>query len=78
MSATIEDAQPVARKTHRCCWCGEAIIVGEKYNRWRGIFEGQIQTTKMHLECLEAWHSLDMFEMEEGFDLYVSPRGGVL
>lgn len=29
----LKDKTPIARKEHRCEYCGEMIHVGEKYNR---------------------------------------------
>ena len=43
-----------ARKAHQCHWCYETIPVGTTYHRERGKFEGEPQTTKMHVECEAA------------------------
>jgi hypothetical protein len=45
---------PVARKAHRCIWCGESILVGEKYRNERSVFEGEMQHHHWHMECSEA------------------------
>ena len=42
-----------AVKQHKCIWCGESILVGEKYNRSSSIFDGDFQDQCWHLECLE-------------------------
>ena len=42
-----------ARKPHRCTSCGEVIIIGEKYLRWRCYDSGDAGTGKMHPECYE-------------------------
>ena len=40
-----------ARKSHRCDWCGERIVVGEAYIRQRCFDDGDAGTTRMHVEC---------------------------
>ena len=50
----FRDSDPIARKEHICRWCGEKILIGEKYHRYCGRFEGEWQDTKMHLECSKA------------------------
>jgi len=54
MSTTLSLTEPIARKVHRCSWCGEIIPVKTRYSRWVGIFEGDFQSNKMHLECHKA------------------------
>lgn len=39
-----------ARKPHTCSWCGQKIIVGEKYARWANYDDGVV-TNKAHEEC---------------------------
>lgn len=50
----LSDSSPVARKQHRCTWCGQAIPKGEKYVRVSGIFDSELQVNKFHSECDEA------------------------
>ena len=47
----ISKERPKARKQHQCTWCYEFIAPGEIYDRERGVFDGDPQVTKMHLEC---------------------------
>ena len=54
MSTTLSLTEPIARKVHRCSWCGEIIPVKTRYSRWVGIFEGDFQSNKMYLECHKA------------------------
>ena len=50
----LSEAFPVARKQHRCIWCGEHIEPGEKYRAERSVFDGSMQNHHWHLECDEA------------------------
>jgi hypothetical protein len=50
----LEHATPLARKAHRCTWCGEEIPAGEKYIRIRCIYDGEPQVNKFHAECEKA------------------------
>lgn len=55
MSYTLlSESHPVARKKHRCIWCGESIQPGEKYRRERGVFDGNMQDFAWHPECAQA------------------------
>lgn len=49
----IRESTPVARKPHRCIWCGEAILVGVKH--WHEISKYDVlQNHRWHQECREA------------------------
>jgi hypothetical protein len=49
-----EHSNPVARKEHCCEWCYGPIPIGEKYSKWVGIWEGEFQCNKLHMECNEV------------------------
>jgi hypothetical protein len=51
--ALLSESFPVARKQHRCIWCGEAIPVGEKYRRERSVYDGNLQNFAWHPECAQ-------------------------
>lgn len=40
-----------ARKEHHCSWCGEKILVGERYARWLWKSGGDFGPVLMHFEC---------------------------
>lgn len=48
MSDFYSQQQVKARKEHKCYWCGDTIMPGEKYYRVAGIYEGDFSTRK---EC---------------------------
>ncbi len=47
-------SEPVARKRHVCCECRAPILPGEKHFSYRGKWDGQIETGRQHLLCMEA------------------------
>jgi hypothetical protein len=47
-------AEPVARKSHRCCECSAPILKGEKHFHGWGKWEGVISSYRQHLACMEA------------------------
>lgn len=48
----IRESWPVARKVHRCIWCGESIKVGEKHRYEVSRYDG-LQFNRWHAECEE-------------------------
>lgn len=46
-------ATHIARKEHWCCECREAILVGAKYERTEGLWDGRWDTFKTCLSCVE-------------------------
>jgi hypothetical protein len=51
VTMTLRFEQPVARKEHQCDYCLGPIPQGEQYSSWSGIYDGEMQSNKMHLEC---------------------------
>ena len=56
----------LAKKAHRCSWCGEQIDPKTRYRRTRAINDGRPYTEKLHPECDGAkdryfltWDALD-------------------
>lgn len=47
----LADSWPVARKPHRCIWCGQQIEAGEKYRCERSVYDGEMQDHAWHAEC---------------------------
>ena len=70
MPNLIRESKPIARKEHRCSWCGGVIPVGEKYERQVLEYDGYLYEWKNHLKCSEVAMSLDMFDEcgDEGLD----------
>ena len=48
------DSKPVARKPHRCDECRTTINPGERYYRYRGKWDGEMQHGKTCLPCKDA------------------------
>jgi hypothetical protein len=51
-----------ARKKHSCDFCGDKIIVGEKYIKSTHVFDGQIYDWKTHKYCYELANKLKMYD----------------
>ncbi len=52
MSTVLSSKEGVkARKAHRCCFCGEAILIGDTYDVRRGVNSDGHWTMCMHPEC---------------------------
>ena len=65
----LTDETRVARKRHRCEWCGESIEVGQRYRYYSGVFDGEFQSTHMHTECLLACDR----ELRNSYDDFFMP-----
>lgn len=74
MSGSTNPVTQVAKKPHRCSWCGDQIDAGEKYTRWRWFDDGDAGTIKMHQECNTAF-DVDAQAGNNTFDLYDNERG---
>ena len=73
-STTLAQTTPTARKPHRCDWCGEMILKGEKYSRWTGVYEGDFVSSVMHVECQDAYFKA-WSEDDEGYEYHWQMRG---
>ena len=54
MSDWGETRTVTGRKPHRCEACLYPIAVGEKHEYSIGVFDGEWQAWRMHLECFAA------------------------
>lgn len=65
-----------ARKEHKCVWCGEKILKGEKHTKRAYVMEGEFVHDRLHSECYVAMcdGTLDWLD-NEGFCEYAFKRG---
>ena len=68
---TLSATEPIARKPHVCNWCGQDILIGEKYSRWTGTYMDDFQSNPMHAECNEVAAVSD----DDGYDVGENARG---
>lgn len=68
----LSETTPRAVKQHKCIWCGEPILVGERYVRERSNYDGHMQNFAWHRECKRA--SAEHFRYEEEFEPHENPR----
>jgi hypothetical protein len=67
------DAMPIARREHRCIWCGQTIPIGSKYRHEKSVYDCRIQDHHWHLECDES--AAEYFTSgEDEFDPYDNLR----
>jgi len=57
----------IARKRHQCWWCGESIRPKSEYVSWAWKDGQRVSTVKTHVECQQAWGTLDYPEDEVDF-----------
>lgn len=50
-AVVYQESLPAAHREYRCCECGEAIPVGERYHRATGLWEGRWDHIKTCLPC---------------------------
>lgn len=57
-------------KDHKCSWCGQKILKGDPYSKYRCLDDGRFNTIKLHPECLHV------VKMEtEDWCIYGNERG---
>ena len=66
--------KPVAKKKHKCEWCGQLIQPGERYSRVVGIYDSNFHSTPFHQECEEACQEYCETE-DDVFDPWLMVRG---
>lgn len=52
MPSVYSEEFPIACKEHKCCECGRTIKIGEKYQLYKGIWEGKAGRFKTCLPCM--------------------------
>lgn len=64
----LRNKTPVARKEHRCKFCGEVIHVGEKYNRQSNVYDGRIYDCDEGLDGDGFVDSLNQYVYDNHYD----------
>ena len=54
MYLALSETEPVARKEHRCIWCPEKILKGERHLKEASLYQGDFQNHRWHMECRRA------------------------
>ena len=67
------DTKPVARKRHTCDHCGNSIDAGEQYERRDGLWEGEFESFKSHVGCLNAVDAIHKLHNLTADDEYFDP-----
>ena len=57
----LNQSHPVARKEHRCMYCGGVIHKGEKYQRSTNVYDGRVYDWVTHEKCEEIAELLNMY-----------------
>jgi hypothetical protein len=60
-----------AHKEHRCIWCPEKILPGEKYEHVVSVYDGQWQHHDFHPECAKA---AGVVARDEGGECEIHPH----
>ena len=68
----IRQTDIIAKKTHRCIWCGEDISIGTPHIHEVSKYNGDFQDHRWHQEC----HNNAKFGDEGEFLPYDNIRGG--
>jgi len=74
-TASEVETVKVAKKQHRCSWCGTKIEAGESYKRYRYFGDDGARTVKEHPECYDAMEELAYEWGEIEFHEGDNPRG---
>lgn len=66
--STLSRKRSVARKPHRCIWCGQTVLTGSQYERQQIIIDGYFQSNAWHEACLVGFDERWDKTREEEFD----------
>ncbi len=67
----LKQFHPIARKDHRCMFCGGIIKKGEKYDRQTDVDSGEIYDWVNHNKCSKIASQLNMYkDCDDGLDGY--------
>lgn len=61
MPKQLKNSKPIAIKSHRCNFCGEYILKGERYERYTMLWE-DLYEWKNHIDCGWIASKLNMFD----------------
>lgn len=67
MSTLLREKRTVARKEHRCMFCGGVIHKGDTYNRQTIADNGEVYDWVSHTKCDSIFTLLDMYK-ENGYE----------
>lgn len=62
MITILKQTEPIAKKEHKCMFCGSSINVGTKYDKQTIVFENVIYDWAVHKECSEIARRLEMYD----------------
>lgn len=69
MVQVLKSIKPIARKKHKCMFCGGVISIGQKYDRQTCIYDGSVYDCITHEECIKIASKLDMYDdCDEGLN----------
>lgn len=73
-----DQSERTARKSHRCVWCAELVIKGERCVHQFGKYCGEFQSNYYHIECYQALTDAakrDEYLAMDGFEAGSYQRG---
>lgn len=70
----LSETNPVARRPHRCIWCGQAIPKGERHQHIILKYFGDLQNQRWHFECAKKADQMRREDHEHEFDPYENER----
>lgn len=71
----LSETTPKAKWQHTCIWCGQFILKGERHAKVTGTYDGEFQSHRFHVECLEACGKELAEVKEDYFEPHTYKRG---
>lgn len=63
----LSTTHPRARKEYHCDWCNELINIQEKHLKRVYVYDGELRSDRMHLECERAMDKVPRGTISEGW-----------
>lgn len=64
---SLIDKELIVRKDHMCGWCSETIYKGQTAQYRSYVFDGEVNSDRLHTECYAALANSDREAICEGW-----------
>ena len=67
MYTELQEKEVIVRKPHECEWCAQRIDKGERAHYRSYVWEGEMRSGWMHIECWDAMGKEETRNLQDGW-----------